>query len=336
MSDIKPQSIWRFIAATGSYGVLAFLVFRFNGFSLLGYKIIYALWPVLAACGVYVLSRRWLSSWLASLCAGAAYGFGPYGLSFLKLHPAAGMIVAATPWLFLPAVWWHHNAAPTVSRWLGRALFCLLPLVFEIIFVWFTSLPFMGNIRLSESTSAMQPNELLGLLHPFAFIDKPLIFGLYPVTACLCLFGGIVYLVSQRISLLILPLLGLLMAFFDPIYRVSPYFWLTFPMLFLAILSGLGTQAVVVAGKPDNRWVLLTFLLAIGLASSFAVAFLKTKSPTSLLTACFYGLGVVLFGFEWFCIMHNWRMRAIRQSVLIVILSTQFYLAATWLADKFI
>lgn len=332
MPHIKPQSIGRFAAAAVGYAVFAFVLLRPHWFSLLGYKCLYAFWPIAAACGMYTLSRRWISSWIASLFAGAVYGFGPYGLSFLKLHPATGVVFAAIPWLFMPAVWWHQGASPTVGRWLVRGLFCLLPLAFEIVIVWLLALPIF-SIPLSAGNAPMQLNDLLGLLNPFAFSDKPLIFGIYPVCLSLTLFGAIIYLLSQRIALLILPMLGLILSFFDPIARVSPYFWLTFPILFLSVVCGIGIQGLMVAGKPDRRWVGMILAALLALTGWFGWQYLQTKATVALLTCCLYGLSALFFAFEWICLTQNWRLRQIRQTLLLVIAGADLYLGANWLIN---
>ena len=58
------------------------------------------LWPVslvAAAMAVYVLGRRWIVSFPASLVSGAIYGFGPLTLYMTRSHPLTALLVAAIP-----------------------------------------------------------------------------------------------------------------------------------------------------------------------------------------------------------------------------------------------
>src|SRR4030042_501778 len=98
------KSISKFAAATIIYTGFAIYLYQppFGHFDRLDYLL-----PVnfcLAASGCYVLSRRWVAGFAGSFFAGALYGFGPFTLGLARFHPTAGLLAAAIPWLFWPAV----------------------------------------------------------------------------------------------------------------------------------------------------------------------------------------------------------------------------------------
>src|SRR4030042_1707617 len=74
---------------------------HFNTFKKLQFLILVNF--CLSSLGCFLLSRRWVSCLLASLFAGAIYGFGPFSLGLSVYHPTAGFLTAMMPWLFLPA-----------------------------------------------------------------------------------------------------------------------------------------------------------------------------------------------------------------------------------------
>ena len=101
MRDMKYS---RFVMAATIYAGFAVYLYQpyFKRFGALQYLVVVN--SCLAACGCYVLSRRWVESFAGSLFAGAIYGFGPFTLGMAKFHPAAGLLVAIIPLLFWPAV----------------------------------------------------------------------------------------------------------------------------------------------------------------------------------------------------------------------------------------
>ncbi len=84
---------------------------------------------VAASAGCYVLSRRWVGAWWASVFAGAVYGFSPLSLILTAYHPTAGSVAASIPWLFLPAAF-HSQLR---RRWISY-LAAVFPFVFIILF----------------------------------------------------------------------------------------------------------------------------------------------------------------------------------------------------------
>lgn len=253
-----------FILAAGFYGGWAVALFEPYAAQLSSsFKLLYAINPAVGAMGVFLLSRRWLAGWLPGALAGLLYGFGPFGLSFLGFHPITGITFAAVPWLLLPATYWQRGRPPTTYRFAVRAVLSALPFAFIIAFFWTFSQHWVGPIFLLPKQTMLSGADLFGLVLPLSKATRPVVLGLYHAGLLTALMGLFVYLTVQRIMVLIPPLAGLLLAFLDPVLRVSPVVWASLPMVFLAILAGLGIQALILAGKSDSKWVLLCVLAGI-------------------------------------------------------------------------
>jgi hypothetical protein len=99
MKDVSPSSLGfsksglmrmlHPVAAVVILSILAAYLYRPHWFQLGGMKLLLPLNSILAAMGCFVLARRWVSSFDASLLAAVVYGFGPFGLSFASYHPLA-------------------------------------------------------------------------------------------------------------------------------------------------------------------------------------------------------------------------------------------------------
>jgi len=111
------------------------------------------------------------------------------------------------------------------------------------------------------------PQDFLNLILPLHTSGGVVVFGLYHGSIVFALMGLFVYLKLQRIALLIPIAAGLVLAFCEPILQVSPIVWSAFPILFLAVLCGLGFQAFLWAGKADMKWILTCALTATVLAA---------------------------------------------------------------------
>jgi hypothetical protein len=94
------------VAAVVLVSVLAAYLFQPHWFQLgIGpKKILLPLNAILAAMGGYVVTRRWISSFDASLLAGVIYGFGALGLSFIKYHFTAGCATLLSPGFYARSV----------------------------------------------------------------------------------------------------------------------------------------------------------------------------------------------------------------------------------------
>lgn len=257
--------------------------------------------PVAAAAGVYLLSRRWMSSWTPSLVAGAVYGFGPYALSFSIYHPLAGAYYAMIPWLFLPAAYWHRFSPPTAARFLTRALFSLLPFAVVILLFWIPSQPWAGPYFLMPTTAPLQVKDFQGLVFPLYKIGGEVIFGLYHFPVLLALMGVFVLANVQKVAVLIPFAAGLALSFLNPVLHVSPIVWAAFPILFLSLLSGLGFQSMLYTGKADSVWIVACAILGAVLAALFGgLALSPLTGRVFELTALLYAVSAGALGIVYY------------------------------------
>jgi hypothetical protein len=234
-----------------------------------GFDYAYLLNPVAAAWGTYLLSRRWINSWTPSVLAGITYGFGPFALSFSIYHPLAGFVYVIIPWLFLPSVYWHKSSPPDKTRFLVRAMFSVLPFAAILFLFWSTAQPWAGPYFLMPKTAPMNLNDFQPLFFPLYKIDGKIVFSIYHLPMLLSLMGIFVLAAVQRIAVLIPFAAGLILCFLNPIMQVSPIAWAAFPALFLSLLSGLGFQSMLYAGKTDSKWIIACAVIAAAMAAFF-------------------------------------------------------------------
>ncbi|HPC64144.1 MAG TPA: hypothetical protein PK525_05940 [Anaerohalosphaeraceae bacterium] len=275
------------------YSILAIYLFYpyINRFSTV--QFLYVINPIAAALGAYILSRRWLYHPAASVTAGAAYGFGPFGLGFTGFHPLAGFSWMMLPWLLLPAVYWRQGQTPDGLRFGGRAAFSLLPFVWMVLLFRIAAQPWIGPFALLPLTASLTLEDFKGLIFPLHEAGQHIVFGLYPTAFVMALMGLFVYAKLQRIGPLIPVAVGTVLAFCGPVFQVSPVVWAAFPVLFLSLLSGLGIEALSAAGKADSKWVAVCAIFATVLSAFFgglSIGIVLISPEVFKLTALLYGL----------------------------------------------
>jgi hypothetical protein len=219
----------------------------FESFKRLDYLI-----PVnitLAAMGCFVLSRRWIFSFPASLFAGALYGFGTFVLSMGRFHPTAGFLAAMIGWLFCPAAYGTKRK----FRWI-RMLLSLLP--FAVIILFFQ----LGNhFRLFAVPIQMklQVHDFSGLVVPlFAAKRHSSLIGFYHVPIMGLVIGLAMLIKARRLAVVPVIAAGLILAFCNSFLSVSPVMWLSIPTLCCAVIIGVGLEGLAESGFADRKWVL--------------------------------------------------------------------------------
>jgi len=296
----------------------------------------------LACLGVYVLSRRWVSSFAGSFFAGATYGFGPFALALAGYHPTAGLLVAAVPWLFCPAVFGPTcGRAKAKWRW-GSWLFSVLPFLAIISFFQLSArwrlfaIPVQTKLHLSD---------LAFLLAPLAAAERGLTpLGLYHVPMAFLIVGGLMLLAARRFGTLIIFAVGAILGFCNPVFNVSPVIWLAIPLLCCSILIGVGMQGLVCAGFADRKLLLITaavmavlsiitLLLATECFQVFAGLGAKAgKCFTE--TAKMYILGAVAITIIFFIVRAKLRIHPLRLTVLCSAAAIDIFLSARFIVDS--
>ena len=340
-----PSAIPWFMAAAALYAAFAIYLYwpHFSRLTEWEWLLPVSAWA--AACGGYLLSRRWVAGFIGSLLAGLVYGFGPFLLGLAKFHPASSLLAAGVPWLFAPAAVLERKR----GKWLSLPLW-LLPFVVIALFFYLAAgrrlfaAPLQTNIR---------PLDLAGLIFPLALIGRSAaVPGVYHVPIAALVLGLAMVWKARRYGILLIAAAGLVLAFSRSFLNsgsvawlgVSPILWLSIPMLWCAILCGIGLQGLIEAGPADKKWVLAgAILLGILAITSLLLAaggykvFPGLGDGTDRLflqTAEIYLIGAGAVGFIYLLTRQSLRLHWLRWAILCAALGVDIVLSATYIADK--
>lgn len=243
--------------AAAVFVLLALAVFLYqpHWFELGGLKLLYPLNSIIGAIGCYMLTRRWMSSLAGSLLAGMIYGFSPFALSFAAYHPLAGLLYAAVPWLFCPAVYFQTVPSRNFLKPLLTALLAFSPFVIIIAVCWTSAHLFPGTLFVMPNNRWLDFRDFLTLLCPLDFAANHIAFGFFHVGIIASLLGLFVFTLSRRWFILPPVTAGLILSLGASIFDVPPILWASIPALFIAALAGIGFQAMAWSGASDNKWI---------------------------------------------------------------------------------
>jgi len=234
------------------------------------------------------------------------------------------------------------------GRWLGLPLW-LLPFAVIALFFYLSAerrlfaTPLQAEVRLPDLASAIAPLALLS--------RSTVLFGVYHVPVAALVLGLAMVWKAQRWSLLLVAAAGLVLTFSRSFLDarqiawigVSPILWLSIPMVWCAVWSGIGLQGLIAAGQADRHWVLAlaillgtlaiaTLLLAaryfqvfLGLGDGYARLFVEA-AQMYLLGAAALGVIVVL---TW----RNLRLHWLRWTLLSTALGMDIFLGARYIVD---
>lgn len=328
-----------FAAAAIIYAAFAVYLYQpyFKGFSALRLRDLFVVNVCLASLGCYVLSRRWVAGFGESFFAGAIYGFGPFILGLAKFHPTAGLLTAAIPWMFCPAVFGPKGN----WRWI-RIPLAVLPFLAIVLFFQVST-----HYRLfAVSTQAkLHLADLVGLFAPLITAKQNItIIGFYHIPVAALVMGFSMLLAARRFSIIIIFTIGTILAFCDSFFGISPIIWFTMPMLCCSVLVGAGMQGFASAGFADRGWVLaaaaimctlaiVTLLLAakyfqtfLGLGAGYAKLFTEAGKM--------YMLGAIVAAIIFFMIRAKLRMQQLRRIVLYAAMAVDIFLGVRFIVDK--
>jgi len=328
----------RFALATLVYFAFAVYLYRpyFPNFQTVHYLRVVN--TCLAASGCYLLSRRWVAGFIPSLFAGAIYGFGPLALGLAtKSHAAAGVLVAAIPWLFCPAAF----ARKTRWRRFGIPL-SVLPAAAIVVFFQ-ASLPF--HFFPIPIQLKLHSGDLLGLLTPLiAARRKMTLVGFYHVPMGAIVMGLAMLVTARRYAVMAIFAIAAILAFADSLLGVSPIVWLLVAVLCCSILAGAGMQGLICAGFGDKKWILFTS--AVSAALAIATLLLATEcfqvflglghGYGKLLTeaATMYVLGAITLAILFFIVRAKLRLGFLRLLLLSGTMALDIFLGATFIIDE--
>ncbi len=337
--SIKGRSSIKFLAAAVIYAVFAVYLYQpyFKDFNALRLRDLFVVNVCLGSLGCYVLSRRWMAGFGESLFAGAIYGFGPFILGLAKFHPTAGFLAAVIPWLFCPAAFGPKEK----WRWL-RIPLAALPFLAIVLFFQVST-----HYRLFPvSTQArLHLADLVGLFAPLITAKQnTTLIGFYHIPIVALVMGFSMLLAARRFSIIMIFTIGIILAFCDSFFGISPIIWFTIPILCCSVLVGAGMQGLASAGFADRGWVLaaaaimctlaiVTLLLAakyfqtfLGLGAGYAKLFTEAGKM--------YVLGAIVAAIIFFMIRAKLRMRQLRQVALYAAMAVDIFLGARFIVDK--
>ncbi len=315
----------KFASAGLIYAAMAIYLYQpyFNRFRTIHYLFVINLF--VAALGCYVLSRRWVFSFWASLFAGLVYGFGPLMLRINSFHPTAGFLAAMVPWLFCPAVFWPKGKWQPVS-W----LLCVLP--FLGIVTFFAAATYFHLFAIPKQLK-LHAIDVLRLFAPTVRINsEPACFGFYHIAIAPLIMGFAMLLAAKRHGILLILLTGLVLGFSRPFLEVSPIMWATIPVLGCAVLIGEGVQGLAGAGFSDRKWVLAATIVLAG--SSVVMAILSAKySPAFSQGARMYMLGAVVVGTIFLMLQAKMRISWVKMLILCLAMGVDIFFGARFIVD---
>jgi hypothetical protein len=334
MRDMKYS---RFAVVAAIYAGFAVYLYQpyFNRFDALQYLVVVN--SCLAACGCYVLSRRWVESFAGSLFAGAIYGFGPFSIGMAKFHPAAGLLVAIIPLLFWPAVFVNKTKWRRLSIPLSALVFLVIVLFFQISAqLRFFAVPVQTKLHLCD---------LAALPAPLVAVQRGLTaVGFYHVPIATLIIGTSMLLAGRRYGVMIIFLAATTLAFCDSVFSVSPIIWLAIPVLCCSVLAGAGMQGLIGASFADRRWLLTTavimVVISIGmllLATKYFQTFASladTEAKLLLEAGKMYILGTIAVAVIFFMARAKLRTRWLRVVLLCSAVAVDMFFGARFIVDK--
>ena len=301
-----------------------------NHFKKLEYLILIN--SAIGALGCFFLSRRWLDAFAAQLVAGAVYGFSPFALGFAAYHPLAGLPLAAVPWLFCPAVYYHVGTKNTLREKTIAFVLAAIPFVFTVLFFLLCAKP--GSVHLFPMPVQLKldPAGVGGLISPLALRPQKFILGFYHVPLAVGFLGLLIWFKSGRFKILLVVAPAILLSMIDPIFEVPPVVWALTVMLFGAIVIGLGMEGLALAGKKDSKWILLCILMTCAVAvftliRSFELGFIYLQ------TTRIHAMAIVLMGIIYLLAESNYRAHLFRWSLLCAGIGADLLLGARYLID---
>ncbi|OHB58114.1 MAG: hypothetical protein A2Y12_07535 [Planctomycetes bacterium GWF2_42_9] len=284
----RPLLVVFFLAALLLYTAFAVLLFYPHHQSLVSYKRLFPLEAIIASAGVFILCRRWVLSFFASLIGGAVYGFGTYATSFLCFHPLAGVVYALIPWTFIPAVFFYRL---TNLDKLNKKIISALLVFLSIIFIFAAFQFFVKNYFYPIPVQTnLQLRALLGIIAPTGVKQDIFAPGFYHVCIAGLIMGLGVLIETRRIGVIFLFLITSLAAFYKPILNVPPVIWESIPVLICSVIIATGLETIVLAGAGDGRWLLTT--VAILLTLSIINIFITDHHTIIPLSAGLFGMGI--------------------------------------------
>ncbi len=295
---------------------------------------------VVGAVGCFVLSRRWIGTFIGSLFAGAVYGFSPLAFGLASYHPLAGVPLAFLPWLFCPAAFWRkyairHNRRVPASRFGGTAItttLCLIPFLAVIIYFLLCSNPPISVLPVP--LEKLRLTNFAGLIAPLVIKPHDFVLSVYHVPLPACLMGLCMAIASKRTGIMVIAGCAIVLAFSKPLLnQVPPVVWALIPMLVASILVGLGMEAFAWAGVADRQWVLFC-AAATAVIAGGCLYLTATKGILYRPAAVMHTLAVVMVCIVYFMERARLRLHALRWTLLSAAMGIDILLCSRYITGS--
>ncbi len=199
----------------------------------------------------------------------------------------------------------------------------------------------------------VRPTDLVGFVAPLALISRSTaLLGLYHVPMAALVLGLAMMWKARRYSIFVLLLTGFVLAFSKSFLHarqiawlgVSPILWLSIPLAWCAVLSGIGLHGLIDAGYADRKWILAAvirlgtlaivallmaakcFQVFLGLGDGYARLFVQA--------AMIYLLGALATGIIFLITHMNLRLHWLRWAILCTALAVDIFLGARYIVDR--
>jgi hypothetical protein len=299
-------------AAMVFYAVFAAVLFYPYQSQLTAYKRILPLETIIASAGVFILCRRWVLSFFASLAGGAVYGFGTYACSLLCYHPFAGLVYALLPWTFVPAVFFYRwTSLDRLNTKIISSLLVLFPVLFIFAVYNYAAKNYFYPV---PAQSCLTLSSLLGVIDPIGQKSDIFAPGFYHVCIAGLVMGIAVLFKTRRIGIIILFAAAMFAAFYKPMLNVPPAVWTSIPVLICSILIASGLETIILAGAGDSKWLVVTVGMLLML--SIADVFITHYHSVLPLSAVLYGTGAVSIISVYFIAGSNLAWHILRMVIL--------------------
>ncbi len=308
----RPPLFISFPAAVIFYTVFAIVLFYPHQHSLISYKRLFPMETIIASAGVFILCRRWVLSFFASLAGGAVYGFGTYACSLLCFHPFAGLVYAMLPWTFVPAVFFYRwTSLDRVNTKIISGLLVFLSVLFILAAYNYATKIYFYPI---PAQTHLTPRALLGVIDPIGVKLDIFAPGFYHVCIAGLVMGMAVLIKTRRIGIIVLFIITLLAAFYRPVLNVPPVVWMSIPVLICSVLIASGLETIILAGAGDSKWLVGT--VGILLLLSVADVFITHQNSVIPLSAMLYGVSAVSVILVYFIVGSNLSWHLLRMFIL--------------------
>jgi hypothetical protein len=174
---------------------------------------------------------------------------------------------------------------------------------------------------------------MTGLAVPLTLKPHEFIFSFYHVPLIALMMGLCMYVALGRPGIAVMAGISLVLSFSDPILQVSPIVWALIPLLFGAILVGLGMEGLAWGSATDGNWMLFCIIsAAIIAAGCFYLAITQTTVYRE--AAIMHAMAAVLVGIIFCLAKAKLRMHLLRWVLMCTGLGIDIILSARHILNQ--